>query len=107
MSSDSDDDISSSSDENELDKKKGFAQVNAQQNIQNKGNSELLSPPPKLDPSIVETLHFNAPPDIEINASNWRDFKLPQVPLPNDNDIEEELSQKFDLATLYQQIRTA
>ena len=55
-------------------------------------SSELLAPPPKVDPHIIDSLHFEIPPDIAVDASNWREFQLPQVPLPNDNEIEEEIA---------------
>ena len=106
MSSESDEENSSYSDEKETNKKEPFSQIKPEQNIKNKENSELLAPPPNFDSSTIETLKFNVPPNVSINASNWRDFKLAQVPLPNDNEIEEELAKKFDLTALYQQIRT-
>ena len=109
MSSDSDDSVDSyDSDSNHQRKERAMTPVSSQQlQRQTNQSSELLAPPPKVDPHIIDSLHFEIPPDIAVDASNWREFQLPQVPLPNDNEIEEEIAHRFDLASLYRQIRTA
>ena len=53
----------------------------------NKASTDLLAPPPKLEKSAAESLVFSEPPDIQIDALQWRDYNLSQVPLPNDNEI--------------------
>ena len=71
-----------------------------------KGKTDMLSIS-KIDPQLIGYLEFKIPPDVVICATNWREYKLPEVPLPNDNEIEEEIAQRFNLSTLYRQILTA
>lgn len=40
------------------------------------------------------------------NKPDWKTFQVPEVPPPDDTAIEAELNKKFDITTLFQQMRT-
>lgn len=37
---------------------------------------------------------------------DWRTFDLPEIEPPDDTQIEEELNKRFDISTLFQQMRS-
>lgn len=43
---------------------------------------------------------------LDPNKPDWKTFQVPEVPPPDDSAIEAELNKKFDIAVLFQQMRS-
>lgn len=58
----------------------------------------------------VESAPDTAPSDSDIDPKvlqpEWKKFEIPEVPLPDDTAIEAELTRRFDIGTLFQQMRS-
>jgi len=70
------------------------------------GQLQKLPPAPDNDDEDGVSILQRDPPVVEITPPNWREFELPEVPLPNDSEYEAQLLQRFDLTNLLQQIST-
>lgn len=44
--------------------------------------------------------------DIKDPQPEWKKYEIPEIPTPDDTAIEAELTKRFDIATLFQQMRS-
>lgn len=47
------------------------------------------------------------PQEAKQTSQDWRSFKMPTIPVPDDSQLEAQLNQRYDLTSLYQQMRSS
>lgn len=44
--------------------------------------------------------------DVKAPVPEWKKYEIPEIPAPDDTAIEAELAKRFDIGTLFQQMRS-